>query len=264
MNDEYRKLNSQLFSITQALTKSIVPVFDISNDFNKEVIGSAIFLKYKQEYFLLTCVHVIGNEAEYNLHLYLNKEFYSFKDDVFLISSEDVENDQTDLAVHRLKDTTTESLLNEGFQCWEIKEGTYKGLTGKRLYHIVIGYPATRNKFRTVVNPKAIAFGAFEVSDEVYDKLNRSKQNDFFLDVNYKDAMWYPNDDETPVTLPKLNGISGGGVWLVGDFSPAGTGLIPPKLVGTTRFIDKKEKALKVTRIQHFYYAYDDYIKNHI
>ena len=125
--------------------------------------------------------------------------------------------------------------------------------------YFILGYPCSRNKFRYGV--KLELFGGLfgEAPDSTDISLKRRKENDFVLEVEKRGTVDLLSSVKAPRTLPNLKGLSGGGVWMIGDFDKDGEGFRQPVPIGIVREIDYQRKALLVTRAQYSLSALADF-----
>ena len=248
-------LSTILDKYNDVLMRSVVPIF-INEDFDKSIYGSSLFVQYKSNFLLVTAAHVVDDLGHDRL-------FYRNGDklvcNVLLMNSANGK-DTTDLALIRVPDEIVRNLKRDHIVI-ELDNLDSHVISGPEFAFLIVGFPYTKNKFRSkVTRTRALTYIGNELNEEGYAKMKSCKKKELILEINQSQIMDIRSGTECPA-LPSLKGISGGGVWCIGNFSKAGSGFFQPYPVGIVREIDQKNIALMVSRIQYIIPGFEKLIQ---
>jgi hypothetical protein len=245
--------------ISTKLSKCIVPIFEIKGD-QKNVFGSGLLVHAFSNNFLITAAHVVERLGNHNINIFINGQMHRLREGVLILRSTKSKENNIDLGIFLLS-TQTLSLFAQSRSFMEF-DGIGNIIPNSPDFgYLILGYPSSRNKFRYSVKLKVFAGLFFEAPDETYIDLKIRKENDFILEIDNENVISVFDNDELPRTLLKLTGISGGGVWLIGDFRKGGKGFQQPFPIGIVREINYQKKALMVTRAQYTIPALSNFVK---
>jgi len=202
------------------------PIVGIDANSNKMfLIGTCILLRIEKRVFLVTAAHVM-NERQYvkNKELWL----YNYSNGRKTIISEDIiGNDDknvpnsTDVAIVELNIKEHETFNTPYFyeRCFLdlnriLTDIEYQTSDEEKVDYIVAGYPSSKNKNIGIKNKKLKLF--LFLTDLVNEE-NKQTTEESLLTVSVN---WNNKDLSIKGTsLPRPQGMSGGGVWLLSDKS---------------------------------------------
>jgi hypothetical protein len=257
-------LNSEYFSsafreIFNKLGNCVVPIFEI-NGSQKNVFGSGLLVHAFGENFLLTSAHVVERLGNHNIQVYTGGNMYRLPEGVLLVQSAGKSMDSVDLAIFKLSGASVSSFANS-YSYMEFDGLTNVVPHSEGFAYVILGYPCSRNKFRYSVKLEQFGGVFGEADDTVYSALKKRKESDFILGVEKRGTIDLFSDEKAPRTLPNLKGLSGGGVWMIGNFDKEGEGFRQPVPIGIVREIDYQRKALLITRVQYSLPALEDFAR---
>lgn len=235
----------------QHLTKCVVPIFK-NSEFDKSIYGSSLFVYYNENVFLITASHVIGELGHLKLFIFNGENLERLQCDILSLKSIN-ETDSVDLSLLRLSDNSIKTLskLHKAMSLDSIGNILPNG---SGLLYLVIGYPYSKNRFRAIVKgTKVFTYIGIEVDESKYQELKTDQAKEFILKIESENVLDM-NPDNIIQNLPYLNGISGGGVWCIGNSDIIK--FYPPYPIGIVREITPKKDALKITRIQYIIPAF--------
>lgn len=249
------KLLEETFSLISQYHFPIVGVIKTTN--KCELLGTCTMLKLGDKYFLISASHVMHlKEKILNNELWLwnfiNQHKYVITEDIIYTPGEDIPN-WIDIAIIKID----HKYYNIPEECFiQLPRLFYNLKTTKDNKYIITGYPSSKNKKRLnparLKLPKLFAFFT--------DKCKKSNIKGYeelatiiCLDYNNHNLIEKGNK------LPKPNGMSGGGVWLLSDKSE-----FNPQLMAIPIRYDINNKVVNAVKIDFVLSIIKGFFKNTI
>lgn len=234
------------------LTKYVVPIYK-NDEFDKSIYASSLLVHYMDNILLITASHVIDVLGHDQLYIFNGVSLEKLQCNALLVKSSS-KFDSVDLSILRLSDHSIKMLSKmHKVMSLDSIDNSLRNRPG--LIYLVIGYPYSKNRFRSIVkSPTALFYFGSEVEETMYKELKTDQSKEFILRIE-KENIQDMNPDNIIQDLPYLNGISGGGVWCI--VNPDINDLLPPCPIGIVREITPKKDALRISRIQYMIPAFN-------
>jgi hypothetical protein len=155
----------------------------------------------------------------------------------------------TDLAVIELGDAEA-SELSGRFSFSSRADLDEVGPDDRFAFHCLVGYPASQNRPKPTSIKQLVAKVSYVAINKLADEVQpygRAKDSRVHFAFGSRRTM--VNAELTPITPPKPNGMSGGGVWRINVDQFTGT-LGAPKLVGIGIEHNRRDNVFIATRIR--------------
>ena len=178
------------------------------------IAGTAILIECDKNTFLITAAHVLQNNGnEFPLYLGINDKFIALDCQAYMSKIED--NLDLDIAIFDIA-LNCQALYNELLKS-EIKTFSIESPEHlpryKKMHYLSIGFPWRRSKYNTrekVLSTKPLQYFSDEVSEKVYIKNRRAKENFLLVDYRRRKSR---NSDKKRQMAPKPQGVSGGPIF---------------------------------------------------
>jgi hypothetical protein len=227
--DERRRRDQELFALNEQIYRQIDPwiaervalvtrsLYALAPDGTPSHVGSGVLLKMRGATFLLTAAHVIDEVAESaNLGIAGNGQIVRAEGEArftTLPNGARREDDRIDAAVLRLTDTCVTHLACPTLSDDELAIGAELA-EGDPL--LLAGFPAAPSMSSVdlearFVSRKLLKIVARRSSDSRYAALRTDPATNVVVTFDYKRAI----TNNARVTSPALDGMSGGGVWML-------------------------------------------------
>jgi len=184
----------------------VIPIFQKIFLDQPEPIGSSVFIKLGNHYFLVSAAHVIEKFSQSNpLYTSVLNDFYPITGE---FSASKYKESYKDIGLVRLNELTVDMLLSSDFEPLELIQLPKLETTIKTDYFSV-GYPASKvkvNRKDTTVKFQKINMMTKEVPLEIYDIFNFNRKQ-FFLFL-------FPKETTEMKKVPLPFGMSGGALYL--------------------------------------------------
>jgi hypothetical protein len=196
-------------------------ITDTNNQY--ALIGSSVVVGFGTELFLFTAAHVLDHGS---LVVGLPRGFAKLQGEVIKSTppkGRRREDDAADIGIVRLSDELRESLAGVPFISAPGLDVDDQAVDVPATKHyMVVGFPSSRARF--IVGDRRARFEGFVLTSKParsldYQLLGLTDHAHIVLDFEQKTAR--APDGQT--IAPKVNGVSGGGIWNLGDsFNPEG------------------------------------------
>lgn len=232
---------------------SLKPIYKETINGDPELIGTAILLKLKKGYFLLTAAHVLDWNASSTLYLG-NSSTNSFLPLKFTaIITQPPENDRLedhiDFAISPLNAEFVSVLSDVKFITESDISKTVENPEGR--FYTCLGYPCSKNKVSHYtgyqVTPRLGTYTSVGKSSKILKNI-ATDENHIVMSYNAK----YSKDDSGKrISTLALNGFSGGAIIDCGRISiDAINSVIKPKIAALFIEAYSNKKVILGTRIQ--------------
>lgn len=188
------------------LKKSIIALFKKGRKGQPELIGSGVFLKNKDNYYIVTTAHVIKHFEESKvIYLYLDNDYYSIGCDVF---KSDYNLNNYDVAILKIDNFFIQRILNFNYSpLYNVNDNNYD--SKYKINVLIAGFPCSKAKVN--VGEKTSKLTLLQlytklIEPDKYKTLGYSP-NDFILYI-------YPKLKEDGNKMIEPHGMSGGGIFL--------------------------------------------------
>lgn len=241
-----------------SISKHHFPIVGVIKTTNKcELLGTCSMLKLDNRYFLISASHVMHlKEKILNNELWLwnfmNQHKYVITEDIIYIPNENVPN-WNDIAIIEI-DYKYYNIPEECFI--QLPRLFYNLKTIKDNKYIITGYPSSQNKKR--LNPARLKLPklfAFFTDKSKKSNINGYEELATIICLDYNNQ----NLIEKGNKLPKPNGMSGGGVWLLSDKSE-----FNPRLMAIPVYYDINNKVVNAVKIDLVLSTIKGFFKNTI
>ncbi len=198
----------------EEIFKSTICFFENNDKKIVSAAGSGLFLKYKNEYYVITAAHVLAE--------YYNDTFVILADKELVLGGRLVsspmpksgkrKDDKIDISILKLCETSTEEML-KNFTPIDESEIELNHKQDKYNTYFSVGFPQTRTG--PVWGEKRIRSIGFTYQSEIDFEFN-------FKKYDFKESITIPIKFDgdvisakktNPHLAPKLDGISGSGLW---------------------------------------------------
>ena len=186
---------------------------------NKQGVASAVFIEYQNKEYLITVGHTF---CQFNI----NALFIAIVDIPIsslngIIYKPARENDfsEMDYAIFWINEETSKK-LKEVFKPFPVNM-YYKKNRFFSPWNFVFGYPATKNEVRYFSDITIMSYCCMRIplfDDEVINKTITTDLNIILMYDREKFVFTENLEHQIPTTIPKLNGISGCGIWSIPDY----------------------------------------------
>ncbi len=182
--------------------------------------GSGLLLKFNNRFFMLTAAHVIAEDYN-DLFIILPEKELRLGGQLFstpLPPSGRREDDKIDIAVLELNNETVKE-IGEDFSYISVDEIglSHKCIIDQQKY-LTVGYPASKTK--KIWNKDEISALLYPYVSEVADDFDYKRfgfSKNTHIAIRFDGYITYLNNDNKQIA-PKLNGISGCGLWYLDNF----------------------------------------------
>lgn len=214
------------------------PILGILDDNTMQHIGSAILLKNEGKRYLITASHVIDEHEHSTLATSINQEIIILDGDFYQTAkvSGKRDEDRYDFAWKNvsadLSDVSEDNFYSGPISLNQIESPGQS--------YTLLGYPGSKNKPRHSTR---------QIMPRIFAFTNRGQHNGDFIEVEHKQDECRDSAGRI-VMSPKLEGISGGGLFALGDLGSLGNltappygilaGIITEKRVGTSNITSTK------------------------
>ena len=203
-----------------------------------EHIGSVVLIQMGGKRYIVTASHVIDEHIEATLAISIDQKIRILEGDFYQTSKVDGErkNDRYDFAWRNISKDLSD-VPEENFY---LGSTSFNQIDDAGQTYTILGYPNSKNKPKhstKQIIPKSFAF------------TNLGKHNGDFIHLKHEDTKCR-NSDGKIVTSPKIQGISGGALFGLGNLvdpnrlttSPSGilAGIVTEKQKGTSEIISTK------------------------
>jgi hypothetical protein len=217
-------ISKRAMALACRLGPSVRPLVTRINN-RYELIGSSVLVEFGSQLFLFTAAHVLDQTS---LLLGLPTGFAQLKGEAIKSTPPNGrrrEDDRADIGIVRLGEEFRELLRDvRVLSASELDVDDQAVDAPATKHYLVLGFPSSKAKF-SVVDRKARFEGFVLTSKAVpssdYSLVGLTDHAHIVLDFEQCDAR--ASDGQT--IAPKVNGVSGGGMWNLGDsFDPEGFG----------------------------------------
>lgn len=198
--------------------KSTVPLFYYDKKNKIQIAGSAVFVKFQTNYYLISAAHVLAEQLESTFTLteydgvYVNGNYLYSP----LPLSGTRNDDKIDLMVVQLDTLGQEKLLSWYIPVTEDQLGVDHEL-GNTFRYFFYGYPKTRTRIKWNTNLIDISHQAYAGTPEInfdYERFGFSSKHHIAIKF---DGNALSADIPHLHLIPDLTGISGSGLWYLDD-----------------------------------------------
>lgn len=203
------KIEEELYRSIQ--TKTIQIVRYIGDDI-AEPCATAVLLDWDGNRFALTAGHVFSGEDESKIGVAIGNTFFPLGTNIHY------ENDDSiDLAIVPIMDSLVDKLFEFGYHFTNKGDIFENHHINDANVYFMMGYPASRTKEKMgVVRRQGFCFSTKGLADEKsYAFPNFNLEYNAILSFHRKDIISYKTDKSLKMTAPKMNGMSGSGLWLL-------------------------------------------------
>jgi len=227
-------MEEQTDAAVKELLPSVHPIYLVNERFGPEQTASCILFSEDNIHLLITAGHVFDNLQGSAVYVGGEKRLVHLKGQHYRTRPDGrAESDKYDLAFVELDEEALSCLGNVRFL--HSSDLDPNDVAAKGHYYLVLGYPATKNKRINYESYKAphnlYIYSASSPALEKYRRLSILEETHILLDFDKKMIADKANKLVNP---PKLQGISGGGIWRIRDYTDVASlaGPSPRKLVG--------------------------------
>lgn len=244
--------------VIQIAFESTCPIFKHISGNEFEFLGSSVLFKFDDIHYIFSASHVFDKTkvkryviGVSNSMIGIYKGKYHISN--LLESKRLFENKiETDISIVELDDEAVEMILKDGGkQFLELKDLAINQKVDDDSY-LVLGFPQDRTKNDTKDNTiwrlNLLSFVNTESSKKLYKKHGINPLTHLVIDYDKK-MYKVENQDKDKVKLPRLEGISGGGVWSL----HLSNDIIVPKLSGILSDYRLKDRPIIISnRIENY------------
>lgn len=251
-------------TVNKFLIKFHFPIVGIDANSNKEMmIGTCTLLNIEERVFLVTAAHVINER-----HNVVNNELWiwNYSDGSKITITEDIVADHgtnvphwCDVAIIEINISNYPTFNNKLFfrECflpidYVISELKYNPDPQEKVAYLIAGYSSSKNKISnaTYKAPEQFHYLTNLLTGDCGDS-NQTPDSLITISLEWDNAKLA----ERGINLPRPQGISGGGVWLVSTRSNLNPRLIgvPVAYIGSEKRVVAVKMTLVLTLIKFFY-----------
>ncbi len=214
-------------------------------------VGSGVFVKVTDSYFLLTAKHVVKDYFE-NLSIPISNTKISFIRGDLIVNLKEEPGDKIDFAFWKLEASFVEDIKQKYEFITEQELGINHQSDSHPTYH-AIGYPATKVKYNRIADEdryQIFSYNTVLSDEELYQDFKCNTTNNLIINFDKKNSFNSYNGNKTVPVNPF--GMSGGGLWHI-PLQPFNNGKIIKSLVGIlTEWPIQNRKHMIATRIDFF------------
>lgn len=236
--------------LCQELYTRVCPLYRLDDRDRPYLVGTGIPFFTSHGSYLLTASHVLDDLDKSHVISAGSQTLVRFHKSSIVLEHVDNKFADVDIGAIRLASNVSQELEGR-FQFVSPAECGGVVHHNKLSLYVIIGYPHTRNKPRPLsmsehrATPTYVILREFSDTDNLYTAHLHPSVH-FALEAPLKSAMDFTGKNRL---LPKLQGMSGGGVWRVGLNKKTGA-IDSAVLVGIGIEHHKKHAAVVVTRIE--------------
>ena len=195
--------------------------------------ASGVFMKFENNYFLLTAGHVV-DDCEEDIYIGIKQG-----DPLLKLGGEWVKNvpetkrekDKIDAAILRLCDRTIEK-VRENYRFIDLNNIEINHVDRKLPMYVSLGFPSSKSKYNAHKNElKSVPFEYITMcaDDSIYKELGCAKYMNLIVHYDKKNVIDYSSGEKK--NGPDPFGISGSGLWYIPETEVLKTHGIKMKLV---------------------------------
>lgn len=182
-----------------------------------EAHGSGILITINGRYFILTAAHVVDDDVDYYVPIAHQRAIivssHSFRR-TDLPANGSRQDDKYDVAAVEIKGDIVESFISNGFQFIDSRQFKHHHIDSTHEYGIV-GYVASQTKVRAGnIKSKLFQFKSFKDPNFNY---SRHGFNQYIHIAIAYDGLMTSDNNENAHRAPNVEGISGCGLWVIGN-----------------------------------------------
>lgn len=250
-------VEKSLEKVRKIALECIVPIVDLSDEYDLKVIGSSIFINYNSRLFLVTASHVIEENDNKKYFIPCEKEFMPLGGYTMRVKSNSG-SDKHDLLLFAPYDDLLKGMSI--FNPIILKDTDIQKTYGFNENVAVLGYPTSRNRKHRKTIPKFYIQGLMERTAPLQAYKDEKYSTDVNILICFERENCYTQDFKR-TTHPDPHGISGGGVWrLFGPndrYSPS-----EPYLIGIILEKTKTEKCLVAVKLGYVIIALNKLVEH--
>ncbi|MEO8002797.1 MAG: hypothetical protein ABI644_13055 [Arenimonas sp.] len=192
-----------------------IPLYrEINND--PQLFGSGFFVKYENQYFLISAAHVLEILRQEPLTYFVTKnERVALSGQVYVTQwSGDRENDPTDIAVLRFNGDATPPYPDVNKFSMDFSYLKSSLLPRSNKHYAMIGYPASKSHIdrpKREVTSDIFAYAASSIPDDDYKTHGYAIETHLILPLDLKIGY---DANGTHRNFPKPQGMSGSPIWV--------------------------------------------------
>lgn len=200
------------------------------------LVGSSCLIKNLNRSYIVTATHV-ADAIQNKEYFILGKDNAPYKisfNFICAINKKD-QYDTVDSCFAEISDNDSK-ILEQRWRFWDISNSADRVKISQDVAYSLIGYPASKNVFRSNINPIAYVLTKSKANLDIYKKYNYDPKYNIMIEFDPEDCV-YLNDIndiniDQLVTFPKANGISGCPLWYTLDFQNVDSFVTKPILIG--------------------------------
>lgn len=213
--------------ITEKLMLNSIQFFNNHNEYGLEAHGSGTLFKFNDNYFIITASHVLIDEDITQLRIQVGNTLYRIdKESILGVTEKSYNRNNIDIAVVKLCSGALITELKAEKKFIELKDMNFdskqKIHSKKREddYYFLFGFPASKTFLETQKDNDGKAKKIFNITaycqmECMYTNpprklIEKKYDNHLFFNKNKKGSN---ANFEGRIIKPKLNGMSGGGLW---------------------------------------------------
>ena len=239
----------KLYRNVQAIAaKTIYPstchFLKIDDGGNPKPHASGVFMKFENNYFLLTAGHVV-DDCEEDIYIGIKQGEPLLRLGGKLVKNvpeTEREKDKTDAAVMKLDECTIDKIGN-AYQFVDFCDIGINHHSKKLPMYLSLGFPASWSKFNSYKNElvsKPFQYITMSADDSVYEKLGCNPNVNLIVHYDKTNVVNYASGEKK--TGPDPYGISGSGLWYIPETEALKTSDINKKLVAIMTEWPTKDK----------------------
>lgn len=242
-------LKEVIASAIETLISFSVPLY-LNRDEKPYLIGSGFFLATSCQCFLVTAAHVLDEADQSEMYYYTSTRMQRVLRGKRVRSKTPAQRkqDQIDIGILNLGENglppypeVNKFALKESYL-----QPSY--LPRRRKEYVIIGFPASKNRFGHVqqqIIAAPYAYRADSIPDEEYSRYDVSPETHVVLPLDLRKGF---DADGNPITFPKPQGMSGAPVIVLFGDESSGERVFPVVAVGIE--YRKTEKVLVATDVR--------------
>ncbi|WP_428225822.1 hypothetical protein [Flavobacterium sp.] len=247
------KVEEKLNLLTQSVANKALqftPIISLPNPPSAIPLGSGLFLKIKDSYFLASAGHLLNFEDWPKLTVPGNNDTLVNLNGVLITTFENGKTDSdVDFAVFKFAERQIKHLIDGHYNFIDCSDIKVNHKVEENGYYIIAGYPVNgvkKTAGKAEFKPIPAKFLTYPLKHKKH-KNNNFNPNHFIL-VKYQRKVAPLNSSEKQITR-ELKGISGSGLWHIPNWKDLNNGVPKFQLVGIMTENHKNKGFLVAIRI---------------
>lgn len=239
--------------LTQRVTNTalqVTPIISFPNPPSAIPLGCGLYLRIKEEYFLISAGHLLNLEDWPKLATPGNNDTLVNLNGIIITTFENQNTDNIiDFAVLKFAKRQIKHLINGQLAFINYSNIIVNHKVEKNGYYVIAGYPVSgvkKTSGKAEFTPIPVKFLTYPVENKKYE--NHNFNPDHFILVKYQRKLAPFNSAEKQITK-ELKGISGSGLWYVPSWKELKNGVPKFYLVGIMTENHKNKGFLVALRI---------------